>query len=326
MLRVGIIGAGDISSYHAEAYLKLPDVEICAFADPVTSKAEKLCARFGGKVFSSLDEVLDEGDADIIDICSPDFLHTVQAEKALKAGKHVLCEKPIGLRLGEAERVVKLAEESGSVFMVGQVLRFFPEYEWIRSFISRGILGASKSVYAARLNPYPFWRGWFSDPRLSSGAAADLLVHDADFCHWVFGPVDRVAALGLKDENGIWNHVQVLAAFESGVTAAFEASYSMPGGFPKTFFLRILCEKGCIEYDKRSERPVAVFEPNRDPWYPEIEKENPFLREIRYFVECIRQNRKPDIIKPEEALYSLKIVLAVIRSVEENGRVIELPN
>lgn len=320
MLRIGIVGAGDIACTHAKVFSGLSNTVIIAIANPRIEKARKLVSQFGGKAFFSLEEILNTEKTDVIDICSPDYFHAGQTVMALKEGKHVLCEKPIALSLEEADKVVQAARRSSGIFMVAHVLRFFPEYEWIRELLEQGRLGDLISATAVRLNAPPIWRRWFTNRKLSGGAAIDLLVHDADFYHWIFGRVRKVLALGKKDEHGLWNHSQTLISFTSGITGSAEVSYSMPIGFPPTFLLRIVGEKGCVEYNSRSRQSLILFEPGKKALYPGIRKENAFLREIRYFVNCIEQNRKLTIITPEEARYALQIALAAIESMEKNGQ------
>lgn len=320
MLRIGIVGAGQIAATHAKIFCQLPSTVIVAIANPRIEKARELASRFGGKVFSTLEEILDKEKIDVIDICSPNYLHADQTIMALKGGKHVLCEKPIALSLEEADQVVQAAKRSPNIFMVGHVLRFFPEYEWIRELLSRGALGNPIAATATRLNSPPTWRRWFTNRKLSGGAVIDLLVHDADFYHWIFGRVTKVVALGRKDEHGLWNHTQTLISFTSRITGSAEVSYSMPVGFPPTFFLRIVGEKGCVEYNNRFRKPVALYEDKKRALRPAITKEDPFLREIRYFVNCIEQNRKPTIVTPEDARYALQIALAAIESMKKGGQ------
>lgn len=320
MIFVGIVGAGDISSLHAEVYSALSNTKIVAVADPDIVKGRQFTSKYGGKAYSSLEEVLDSESIDIIDICSPDYLHIEHTTLALKEGKHVLCEKPIGLSLKKAAEVVKLAKRSRSKFMVGHVLRFFPEYEWIKETISEGLLGKPIAASAFRLNPYPFWRNWFTNTKQSGGATIDLLVHDADFYHWIFGQANHVMALGRKDKYGVWNHAQVLISFNANVAGSAEVSYTMPNGFPGTHFLRVLCENGCIEYSNRSNTPLLLFESGKDVICPDVSDKNPFEREISYFVECIEKDIDPSIVTPEEALYSLRIALACVKSMENRGK------
>lgn len=320
MLRIGIVGAGDIAYTHAKVFSRLSNTVIIAVANPRIEKARKLVSQFGGKAFFSLEEILNTEKTDVIDICSPDYFHASQTVMALKEGKHVLSEKPIALSLEEADKVVQAAKKSSGIFMVAHVLRFFPEYEWIRELLEQGGLGDPLSATAVRLNAPPIWRRWFANRKLSGGASIDLLVHDADFYHWIFGRARKVLAFGKKDEHGLWNHSQALISFASGVTGSAEVSYSMPIGFPPTFFLRIVGEKGCVEYNSRSRQSLILFEPGKKALYPDIRKEDPFLREIRYFVNCIEQNRRLTITTPEEARYALRITLAAIESMEKNGQ------
>lgn len=324
MLRIGIVGAGDIARTHAKVFSRLSNTVIIAIANPRIEKARKLVSQFGGKAFLSLEEILNTEKTDVIDICSPDYFHASQTIMALKEGKHVLCEKPIALSLEEADKVVQTAKKSPGMFMVAHVLRFFPQYEWIRELLEQGRLGDPISATAVRLNPPPTWRSWFTNRKLSGGAAIDLLVHDADFYHWIFGRATKVLALGKKDGYGLWNHTQTLISFTSHVTGSAEVSYSMPIGFPPTFFLRIVGEKGCVEYNSRSRQSLILFEPGKKVLYPDIMKEDPFLKEIGYFVNCVEQNKKPTIITPEEARYALQITLAAIESMEKNGQSIAI--
>jgi UDP-N-acetylglucosamine 3-dehydrogenase len=319
MLRIGMVGSGDISARHAEAYARIPGVAIAAWVDAIPGRARQRAAQFGGSIRSSLEQLLDAGEVDAVDLCTPDALHCSQAAAALRAGCHVLCEKPVGVDLDDAERVAAQARESGKVFMVGHVLRFDPAYRWMHRFLQEAPLGNPIAVSAARLNPYPGWRKWSGDPILSGGAVLDLMVHDADFCQWLFGRADRASAIGRRDRHGIWNHAQALVVFRSGVTASLEASYLMPDGFPATFLLRAIGQKGCVEYSNRTERPVTVFEPGGQPRSPAIPPGDPFLEEIRHFVACVEGSERPGILKVEDALHSLAIVLAARESLERGG-------
>jgi predicted dehydrogenase len=141
MLRVGIVGAGDISAHHAEAYRESGRAEIVAWVDTAPARAKERAARFGGETFGALETMLETCLPDIVDICSPDAFHAAQAQAALRSGCHVLCEKPLALDPAQAAAVVDLAATADNVFMVGQVLRFFPAYRWIREFLRDEPLG-----------------------------------------------------------------------------------------------------------------------------------------------------------------------------------------
>src|SRR6185437_12415137 len=116
-------------------------------------RAEKLAADAGAGVASDWDTVLADPDVDVVDICVPTPLHREAAERALAAGKHVFLEKPIALTVDDADAIVDAAERSGRLFMVGLVLRFWPEYVELQRRIASGELGRAYAVGAFRLSP-----------------------------------------------------------------------------------------------------------------------------------------------------------------------------
>jgi predicted dehydrogenase len=108
-LTVGLLGAGMIAGVHAHVYRESPGVRLVAVADPVAGKASRLAEQHGAGVASGLDELLSLG-VDVVDVCTPPTAHADAAVAALKAGRHVLCEKPVTRTLEEARRVVAAAE------------------------------------------------------------------------------------------------------------------------------------------------------------------------------------------------------------------------
>lgn len=323
MLFVGLIGSGDIAKQHARAYFSLQGVELSYIYDIDQKKAEQFAAVYGCKPCASIEKLL-QCDIDIIDICSPDALHGTHSEAALAAGKHVLCEKPISLLYQDGLKAVTRAKESKKIFMVGHVLRFFSEYRWIKEYLSNGSLGTIQAVNGWRLNSYPAWRQWFMNPQLSGGAVVDLFIHDADFCHWLLGEVSSVTAEGVKDKYGIWNHAQILMSFINCASGFIEVSYNMPSDYTSDFFLRVSCEKGVVEYKKNQNPTIVVYHKEQGSFSPSIEMKDPFIEEISYFIECVKENRQPEMMLPEDALYGLSITRAAIRSMEQGGKRITL--
>src|SRR6185503_3694659 len=119
-------------------------------------------------------------DVDAIDICLPTPLHREWTEASLAAGKHVFLEKPIALTLEDADAIVAAAEASDRLFMVGLVLRFWPEYVELQRRIASGKLGRPEVVSAFRLSPPADWNDWMADASQSGGTPVDLMIHDFD--------------------------------------------------------------------------------------------------------------------------------------------------
>ena len=123
-----------MGSMHAQVYQNLPDAEVVAIADSCEDDARARAAKLAlfVPIYSSIGNLLDHEDADVVDVCLPTDLHAVGALEAIKRGKHVFCEKPIALTVGDGEKITCAARDRGVRLMVGQCIRFWPEYDCCR--------------------------------------------------------------------------------------------------------------------------------------------------------------------------------------------------
>lgn len=210
MVRVGIVGIGFMGMVHYLTYQKLKGVKVVA----VCSRSDKrrqgdwrgIQGNFGpsGTVmdlsgiatYGSINELLHDPQIDVIDITLPPSLHAEIAICALKAGKHVFCEKPISLQLRESEKMVAAATASGKQLTVGHVLPFFPEYVWARKAIDSGRYGRILGGTFRRVISDPSWLPDYWNPERAGGPMLDLHVHDAHFIRAVFGMPVQVTTAG----------------------------------------------------------------------------------------------------------------------------------
>src|ERR1700712_906333 len=125
-IQVGVVGTGFIGPAHVEALRRLPNVEVAALCEATIELAEEKANTLGIQRFYIFDELLKQDDITAIHICTPNFLHYQQSKAALKAGKHVVCEKPLANKVAEAEELVALAKETGLVNAVHFNLRYYP--------------------------------------------------------------------------------------------------------------------------------------------------------------------------------------------------------
>ena len=129
MIGVAIFGGGFMGASHAANYAELGDrVRVRWVCSHPSERAAKVAESIGAELSSELDDALRDPQVDVVDICLPTSLHREVAERAFSAGKHVFLEKPIALTREDADAIVAAAERSGQIFMVGLVLRFWPEY------------------------------------------------------------------------------------------------------------------------------------------------------------------------------------------------------
>lgn len=210
-IRVGIIGTGGISHFHAQGYKQLEQAELYAVCDLNRERAEAFAQKYGvKKVYSDYNEMLALAELEAVSVCTWNNAHAPATIAALKAGKHVLCEKPMAMNTQEALDMAKASDESGKLLMVGFVRRFGRDEGIVKDFISSGQLGDiyyAKASYLRRCgNP----GGWFSDIRRSGGGALiDLGVHVIDLVRYLMGKPNVVSVSGVNFANiGSRGHIK----------------------------------------------------------------------------------------------------------------------
>ena len=201
MIRVGIIGCGKIAQVrHLPEYAANPNAEIVAFYDKNMERAQEMAAQYGGKVYNSFYELVDDPNVDAVSICVENRSHAEICTAALYAGKHVLVEKPMAVTLAECESMVAAAERNGRHLMVGHNMRFDPVHRKAKQMLDSGIIGDVITFRTILGNSGP--EGWslegtwfFDKKRAAMGAMADLGVHKTDLIQYLIGQtVEEVEA------------------------------------------------------------------------------------------------------------------------------------
>ncbi|CAH0121272.1 Inositol 2-dehydrogenase/D-chiro-inositol 3-dehydrogenase [Paenibacillus sp. CECT 9249] len=329
MLKVGIIGAGFMAKTHADVYERMANVEIAAFAEGNEAAGQETAKRYRCRYYSTAEEMLRAEEIQWVDICVPTFLHEKFAVMAARAGKHIMCEKPLTLTLEAAGRIYEEADKAGVKLLVGQVLRFWPEYQAMKRICDEGRIGNVEVVRAERLAQTPNWSGWFQDVSKSGGALFDLHLHDIDFMRHLLGPVESVYAIGRQSANGAWDQIATSLSFRNGSKASIECSNQMAEGFPFTMALRANGTGGTLDFryaaghNLETRDSAAVrFMLYRDGRETEVtvERQDAFQLELEHFIDCIGKNRMSEIVPPAEVREVLGIMES-IRTSLETGRV-----
>jgi predicted dehydrogenase len=320
---IAIIGAGFMGSAHAGNYARLGErVRVKAVAGRSPERAARVAESVGATV-AELGAVLADDEIDAVDICLPTPIHREVAEAAFAAGKHVFLEKPLALTVEDGEAIVDAAERSGRIFMVGLVLRFWPEYVALHRLVERGELGAPKAVFTQRLSPPADWAEWLRDREQSGGTTLDLLIHDFDQMNALLGMPRSVYAS--EPETG---HIHAVVEYEGGGSGIAEGSMAMPRSYPFSSDIRVLGERGVAEYAfsaapvegegnigaSSSARGLRVYPVDGDLRVEDVESADPWGPEIEEFVACLESARQPEQGTGEQALLALKVSLAASRS------------
>lgn len=193
MIKVAIIGCGKIAQVrHLPEYAANPNVELVGYYDLNRERAEKVAAQYGGKVYDTYFDLLNNPAIDAVSICVDNRSHAEITTYALYAGKHVLCEKPMAITLAECESMVAAAEFNGKHLMIGHNMRFDPVYRRAKELLDEGVIGDVITFRTVMGNAGPEgWSmdgNWFFDKKKAAmGALSDLGIHKVDLLQYLTG-------------------------------------------------------------------------------------------------------------------------------------------
>lgn len=215
-LKFGIVGCGRIAQRHAEHILNYG--HLVAVCDNVSSKAEEFATKFKTKAYSSIEELLAaEVEIDVIAICSPNGLHAEHSIKALNAGFHVLCEKPLAIDVHDCGEMIKAAEKANKRLFAIKQNRFNPPVSAVKLAIDGGYLGKIYSVQLTcfwnRNNDY-YYNSWKGTKDLDGGTLYTQFSHFIDLLYWLIGDVRNVKAF-----TGNYAHEGIIEFEDTGVVA-----------------------------------------------------------------------------------------------------------
>lgn len=341
MINVGLIGYGFMGHMHAQCHEATGQAKVAALVDPEPDRRKEAEAKLGCKTFAAISDLLDWGGVDMVDICTPTYLHEEQVIAVAKAGKPVLCEKPMSLSVESCDRMIAAVKEAGVPMMTGQVIRFWPEYQAVKEIVDSGKYGRVEWLSARRLSPPPTWawKGWLLDPARSGGAVLDLHIHDLDYIAWLIGTPGKIQASGIPGPHRGVDSVLALGWEHRGGAKSFaEGSLVLAPTFPFNMALLVACEKATIRFDSGSTPSLMVYPFEGQPFAPalpapevsvssdaqgNIGSLGGYYNEIKYFLECIEAGKKPEVVKPEDAREAVRICLAV-RESANTGKTVQL--
>ena len=303
MLKVGLVGVGGISGAHIPAWEAMEETELTALCD---IREEQMEPYLGKRHYTDFDEMLEKEELDILDICLPTYLHADFTVKAMERGIHVICEKPVSLREEDAERVYSTARRMKVNFMVAQVLRFWPEYMLIKELYDTKKYGKLLSGYMSRLGNTPQWSwdNWMKDEERSGLVPFDLHIHDLDFIVYTFGVPENVKSNRVKRPeqdciNAVYEYEDFYIETES---AWYAGAYPFSAGYRFQFEKAVVAfsEGRCTVYETDGTVKDLTEEAKGDTGSINLPKSDAYGNEIRYFTDCVLENRFPDKVKAEE--------------------------
>ena len=315
--RIGVIGAGFAGGTHARACLGIDGVTVAAIATDPIEHGRQLADECGARLESSAASLCAAGDIDAVIVASPTYLHAEHAIAAARGGKHVFAEKPIARTLEDGQAMIDACERAGVQLVIGQVVRFFPEYRKAKELIDSGALGKPALATMTR-GTYPVGdaRPWYLDAARSGRVVLDLMLHDLDTLRWWFGEPARVYGRQLGGTAGL-DYALATVRYTDGPIVHLESSWAEHSGFRTTFEIR--GDAGLVTHDSRAAAPLQAQFPDGGAGPAVIPAptlvETPYRRQFREFLRRIAGGEQP-FVSGREALRSLGLALAVLRSAE----------
>ncbi len=311
-LGTAVIGAGFWGRNHARNLKELSETRLVAICDRDETKAKAVAELFGVDAYSHSSEMLRRQDVEAVTVCTWSTNLAAEALAALKAGKHVLVEKPMANNVKEAEKILKLAKNRQRCLMVGFLMRFIPGLQRIKQAVDKGEIGTVVYATARRVSQWPERLG-------DVGVIKDLAIHDIDVTRYLFDnePVEVYAKAGNFRHKKFEDHAQILVTFKGKRTAFIEANWLTPYKIRK---LAITGSEAIMTLDYITQE--ITIETAGQTLAPRYEVKEPLKLELQDFANSILNNKEP-MTTATDGLKALQIAEAALKSAQ-TGTAIKL--
>jgi len=348
-LRVAFIGCGMISGAHLESYKEFDDVEVVALCDIKKKPLQQRAEQYGidsDHCFTDYKQMLKSIDADAINVCTPNGVHCEPTVDALKAGFHVIVEKPMAMNAGECKKMIAAAKAAKKKLVIGFQYRYEPKTRFLCDLRDAGVFGDIRfgRVQALRRRGIPNW-GVFGQKHLQGGGPMiDIGVHVLEMCHFTMGSPKPVAAVGFAETymgnsrkasqihtawSG-WDYktytVEDLALghirFDNGAVIHIEASFAAHHEHQGTMDFQIMGTKGGAKWGSSEVfTDMHNYQMNLKPAYLEQDKgfQGFFVRKNRNFIDHVIHG-KPTMAPAEHGLMVQQMLDAVYASADKGGK------
>jgi predicted dehydrogenase len=336
-VNVAVVGLGFMGVTHIKTYQQLKAAKIVAVCDsvrfPVNGVLPGVAGNITGsgaldlgrdvKVYRALDELLADTEVDLVDLCVPTPMHPEQSIAALKAGKHVLCEKPLALSSSRVRDIVRAAESASGFFMPAMCMRFWPGWSCLKEVVAKKTYGKVQAARFRRMSAPPGWsKATYGRPNLTGGALYDMHIHDTDFVQFLFGRPASVYSTGVTRGGDSVDHVVTQYDFPGGPAVYAEGSWLLTGNFNMSYTL--LCERATLDFDSaRGAEALLVMEQGKKARVVKPEGTDGYTGEIRYMLEAIQTGKAPKVVTAKDGWSAVQICEAEAKSIK-TGKVVLL--
>jgi predicted dehydrogenase len=332
-MRIAVIGLGFMGSTHLRAWQNVPEAQLAAVysADEqkLTGDLSEVQGNLGGSTgkldfsnvrkYRDIPKLLADPEIDAVDICLPTYLHAPAAISALRAGKHVLVEKPMALTGELADEIIREAGKADRVVMAAQVLRFIPSYRALHDSLRSGAFGSVRSAFLRRRCAAPFWNQWLGDASKSGGGIFDLLIHDVDICLAMFGKPEAVSATGYEDLKAGVDIINATLHYPKVPSVVITGGWHHKKSYPFSMEYTVVTDGGTFEYSSQRGADVTLYDAAGEIRPVELREEDGFEAELAYYLSCCREGKQPEFCPPKESAQSVRLTLSLLEARLRNG-------
>ncbi len=332
ILRVGLIGLGEISLIHEAAYSDDSRVKISAMCDLDGSIAKSRAEQYGARYYTDFSELIENREIDAVDITLPHKFHYRVAKEALLAGKHVLVEKPMAMKYSEATDLISTAKLMDVKFTVAENTRHVDLYQKVIPIIKGNKIGkiwnVRTMIAGSEIARYSDKKSWVGNKKMGGGIVIDAGVHTFYLFKWAFGGVKYLRAYN-------WHQLGTDAEDNSVVfgrlnnDATFQSQFTDTAQHPWTERLEVYGESGVLIGDQLSNPPLKIYSGPMDENGQAVErieydpmgwKIKSIIKGVRDFVSAVIENRAP-LVKPNDGAYAVKVAELVYSGGMELGQI-----
>jgi predicted dehydrogenase len=337
-VKTGVIGLGFMGKTHLGFHLKNPRAQLVAFCDQDAKKAAGDFGAVGGNIggqaglsippgakgYQKPEDLINNPNVELVDICLPTYLHAEYSIKALQAGKHVLCEKPLAPDVKQADAIVKAAKKAKGFFMCAQCMRFWPGWTWLKEAVQNKKYGKVHSAVFRRFSATPTWSwdNWILNPKLSGSALYDLHIHDTDYIRYVFGDPKAVFSIGNGGKATKGGIDQVVTSYlygDKNLLVSAEGGWNADPSFAFVMRYTVIFEKATADFDLSREGKVLLLSEagKKEAEVIPLESFTGWEGEVDYFLKCVEDGKRPKVMTPQEARDSVALVTAELQSIKK---------
>ena len=302
-LKTAVVGVGFWGRNHVRVLSELPEVEIKAICDVDRQKVEAIAEKYGLKAYVDSKEMYKKEKLDAVNLCVWSTKLSQEAQIALKAGKHILVEKPMARSSKEAKMIIDLAKAKNLHLTVGFIERFNPAVKHLKETIEEGKIGSPVSATVKRVSKWPQRIG-------DVGVVKDTAIHDIDLMRYIFNedPIAVYAKAGNLRHESFEDYAQIMLTFANGKSAFLEANWLTPYKIRK---LTVTGSEAIMSLDFITQE--MTIETLGQTLTPRYEYEEPLKLELIHFIESI-QNGKDPMVTGLDGYKALKIAEAALKS------------